>query len=138
MDRVKEGSREEEFRLAGLDLADTDAVETWLQKLIASESSHSDDSQSRWVFALVSYRFETATSAEELLKAVHAIYCDLDHPQEMKSFISWLPPDDGYDPTRHTFAENQRRLINSLYDFLARSAVDYGVVPPKYRAFWQS
>lgn len=132
LERVDEGSREEEIRLAGLEPTNNRAVEAWLQKLVASESTEPADSSSRWAFAFLSYSFETAESAEELLKNVDAIYCDLEHPNEMSPFISWLPPDDAYDPTRHTFAENQRRLVNRLYDYLATSAAVYGVDPPKY------
>lgn len=138
MHRVNERSNEEEFRLAGLDPSDDRVVEGSLEKLVAIEEKQGDDSASRWAFTLLLSRFEAAQTPEELLKCVDDIYCDLEHPEEISAFVSWLPPSDGYDPATHTFAENQRRLVNLLYDYLARNAAVYGVQPPKHRPLNQT
>ena len=37
---------------------------------------------------------------------VEVIYADFDYPYEIESFIKYMPPSDGYDPSTHSQIEN--------------------------------
>lgn len=128
--QVSETSSEHEFKLAGLDPTDEQAIQLLLEKLASQETELTPNSAERWIFAVLLYRFETAVNLEEFLQSVEEIYCDFDHPAEMYEFVPWLPPLDGYDPTAHSLDENERRIVQRAYEYLASTAARFKVRSP--------
>lgn len=55
---------------------------------------------------------------DALLENIANLYSDFNYPDDMKGFIYYLEPDDGYDPSKYTRSENIERLINRLDSFL--------------------
>ncbi|MEK3933818.1 DUF2247 family protein [Sporosarcina sp. FSL W7-1349] len=73
----------------------------------------------KWRFALLaSLKMEYPDDLEELLSQVAEVYADFDYPEGMESFINYLPPPDGFDPSRYTKEENVVRLFTLFNEFL--------------------
>lgn len=56
---------------------------------------------------------------------MESIYTDFDYPAEMDSFIKYMPPTDGYDPSLNSYTENINRLMKNWENYLQRYAVKY-------------
>ncbi|EST12732.1 DUF2247 family protein [Sporolactobacillus laevolacticus] len=55
---------------------------------------------------------------EELLNKIAEVYADFDYPEDMDSFINYLTPKAGYDPSLYSPKENVARLMNYFNVFL--------------------
>lgn len=55
---------------------------------------------------------------EEILDKVEEVYADFGYPQDMESFIAYMPVKDNYDSSKHSREENNKRLIGLFDDFL--------------------
>ena len=130
MYRADERSSPAELALATLEPEYEWAIEPALDAVVTEEASPGDDSADRWLFAILLYDTETATTAEGLLKLVEDTFCEFGHPAEMYDFVPYMPPQDGYDPTRHTLEQNRRRLVTLMHAYLTRTAAKFGVRAP--------
>lgn len=70
-------------------------------------------------FAILSY-LQGMYQADfvELLNKVAEVMLIWDYPEDMDSFINYLPPKDGYNPTLYSHKENTVRLVNLFNKFL--------------------
>ncbi|EKM0378388.1 DUF2247 family protein, partial [Cronobacter turicensis] len=41
-----------------------------------------------------------------------------DYPEEIKSFVRYMPVSEDYDPSKHTVEENIQRLYSNWKDYL--------------------
>jgi hypothetical protein len=57
---------------------------------------------------------------------VDKIYADFDYPDEMRPFVAFMPPDDGYDPRCHTHEEYKTRLLAKWQEFLTAQRSKFG------------
>ena len=62
----------------------------------------------------------TIKNNKELLKKVSEIYADFGYPSEMEGFIPYMPPKDGYDPTKYSVEENYAHMVKIFDVFLER------------------
>lgn len=58
---------------------------------------------------------------DDPLGEVEEIYSDFDYPEEMENFVRYMPASNGYDQTRHTLEENNRRLFESWERYLSNA-----------------
>ncbi|MFS0574795.1 DUF2247 family protein [Sporosarcina sp. 179-K 3D1 HS] len=73
----------------------------------------------KWRFALLaSLKARYQNDLEELLDKVAEVYADFDYPEDMESFINYLAPPEGFDPSQYTKEENVNRLITLFDEFL--------------------
>ncbi|MFT9820057.1 DUF2247 family protein [Lysinibacillus sp. NPDC056185] len=73
----------------------------------------------KWRFGMLAYlKMKHLADFEELLNKVTEVYADFNYPEDMDSFINYLPPKDGYNPSQYSKDENLARLINLFNDFL--------------------
>jgi hypothetical protein len=73
----------------------------------------------KWRFGILIYLKRIhQDDFEELLNKVAEVYADMDYPEDMDSFINYLTPKDGYNPSLHSPEENVARLINLFNNFL--------------------
>ena len=56
----------------------------------------------------------------ELLEKVEEVYAEFGYPQDMESFISYMPTNDDYDPSIHTLEENNNHLKELFFVFLEK------------------
>ncbi|KAA6450396.1 DUF2247 family protein [Bacillus swezeyi] len=73
----------------------------------------------KWRFGILMY-FKKIYQDDfgELLNKVAEVYADMEYPEDMDSFINYLTPTDGYNPSLHSQEENTARLINLFNMFL--------------------
>ena len=52
------------------------------------------------------------------LAEVEKIYEDFNYPEEIESFVRYMPPKDGYDPSLYSYEENLIRLFENWKSYL--------------------
>lgn len=55
----------------------------------------------------------------QLLEKIAEIYADFNYPEDMEEFIYYMPAKN-YNPSQHSFQENEDRLVNLFYNFLEK------------------
>ncbi len=73
-------------------------------------------------YILLSWLWINRESFEDPLDEVESIYTDFDYPAEIESFIKYIPPTDGYDPSLYSYAENINRLMKNWEIYLQKGA----------------
>ena len=51
-------------------------------------------SREKWLFLLLAWLYEHRDTVEEPLALVEQLYADFDYPEEMASFVRYMPPQD--------------------------------------------
>ncbi|WP_427108115.1 DUF2247 family protein [Lysinibacillus xylanilyticus] len=73
----------------------------------------------KWRFGILVYiRMKHLDNYGDLLNKVTEVYADFMYPEDMESFINYLPAKDGHDSSQYSKDENVARLINLFNDFL--------------------
>lgn len=72
----------------------------------------------KWKYCSIKEALEEATDNKTLFDKVNLIYSDFNYPSDMRSFISYLPTNDGYNPKNHSKGENEKRLIKNMNEYL--------------------
>lgn len=75
--------------------------------------------------AIIIYLRNTEKDANRLLEKIDIIYADFGYPVDMEKFISYMPNDDEYMPSNHTFEENRNYLLSKLDDFIDEQMEKY-------------
>ena len=81
-----------------------------------SETEIQNDSPSRkWMYlALLWVSRCGRLSVAQKVGLVAEIYADFDYPTEIRNLVYYMPAAGPYDPTTHSLAENQQRLLDLL------------------------
>jgi len=74
----------------------------------------------KWLYVILSWLWINRERFEDPLDEVESIYTNFDYPVEMDSFIRYMPPADGYDPSLHSYAENINRLMKNWENYLQK------------------
>ncbi|MFJ7637793.1 DUF2247 family protein [Peribacillus sp. NPDC097224] len=83
------------------------------------DSRRSHLEKRKWRFGILdSLKMRYQDDFEELLNKVAEVYADFDYPKDMESFIHYLAPKDGFNPSQYSKEENEVRLINLFTVFL--------------------
>ncbi|KXZ19962.1 hypothetical protein AXI57_00870 [Bacillus atrophaeus] len=73
----------------------------------------------KWRFGvLVHFKKMYQEDFEELLNQIAEVYADFNYPEDMDSFINYLPPKDNFNQSKYSKEENVARLINLFNEFL--------------------
>ncbi|WFE14107.1 DUF2247 family protein [Bacillus atrophaeus] len=73
----------------------------------------------KWRFGvLVYFKKMYQEDFEELLNQIAEVYADFNYPEDMDSFINYLPPKDNFNQSKYSKEENVARLINLFNEFL--------------------
>ena len=127
-------SSEAEFALAGIDPQDTWGIDRCLTRLVQEEDDESEDrSIVRWIFAILMYQFESAKSRAEWLRMTEHIVSEFGFPTDLVDFVSFMPPQESYDPRDHSSEESTERLVRLMYQFLLKQAEGFRARPPQLK-----
>jgi hypothetical protein len=77
--------------------------------------------QERWLFLLLKWAYENRSSIPYPLGVVDELYAEFGYPENMESFVAFLPPKDGWEPMKHTATENENRLLTNWETYLKNS-----------------
>ena len=72
----------------------------------------------RWLFLVLLWLYQNRDQEIALFDKLGEVYADFDYPDEISSFVPFMPPEDGYDPTTHTLAENHNRILGKWKEYL--------------------
>lgn len=73
----------------------------------------------KWRFSILAYlKMKYQNDFEGLLNKVAEVYADFNYPEDMDSFINYLEPKDGFNPSQYSKEENVVRLMNLFNDFM--------------------
>lgn len=106
-----------------LDLATTRSedeheIRDKLLKLAQSDKPVTEDVITQtWLLIVLRYAYENRNKYEDPLGLVEHIYADFGYPKKMRNLVRYLPPDDGYDPSKFTHKQNIERLFRNWRDF---------------------
>ncbi len=75
--------------------------------------------------AIIIYLRDTEKDATRLLEQIHIIYADFGYPVDMEKFISYMPNNDEYISSNHTFEDNRNYLLSKLDDFIDEKIKKY-------------
>ncbi|HEZ8210006.1 TPA: DUF2247 family protein, partial [Neisseria gonorrhoeae] len=75
-------------------------------------------SPKNWLYILLNDVFHRKEEFYGPLGEVEKIYADFDYPEEIESFVRYMPPKDGYIPSAHTYEENIARLYSHWEHYL--------------------
>ena len=117
--RVDDGiANDLEFQMAGVNKENIWKIRD-LEPQMTSGDSHAEiDSEKKWLRLALKWSYENRELSHDPLGDVEKIYADFDYPPEIESFVRYMPPSDGYDPTRHSMAENHARLLENWRMFV--------------------
>ncbi|WP_447868032.1 DUF2247 family protein [Rahnella bonaserana] len=72
----------------------------------------------KWLFVTLSWLWSNLDEYEDPLGEVENIYAAFNYPENIDDFIRYMPPSDGYDPSKHTQLENTSRLLDNWRRYL--------------------
>ncbi|WBG91742.1 DUF2247 family protein [Pantoea piersonii] len=108
-----------ELELSFITPGKSDDITPFLKNL-CSEDQQKDDSivKKKWLFIVLSWLWNNRHNFKDPLDEVENIYADFDYPSEIESFVKYMPPSDGYDPSTHTQTENINHLMDNWKSYL--------------------
>jgi hypothetical protein len=98
-------------------------VQKYFNKSIAPNTEIWDIEKRKFRYCLLLNLTLYTENRRELLEKVAEIYAYFDYPPDMEDFIYYMPAKN-YDPSMHSFQENEERLVNLLHNFLAKEKND--------------
>ncbi|MDP7774142.1 DUF2247 family protein [Acinetobacter nosocomialis] len=110
-----------ELKLSSFIPSESDDIFPFLNEL-CSETNEDSMIREKWLYILLSWLWINRESFEDPLDEVESIYTDFDYPTEIESFIKYIPPTDGYDPSLYSYAENINRLMKNWEIYLQKGA----------------
>ena len=75
--------------------------------------------------AIIIYLRDAEKDTTRLLKQIDIIYADFGYPIDMENFISYMPNNDEYIPSNHTFEDNRNYILSKLDDFIDKKIEKY-------------
>lgn len=114
--------------LAGLSKSDVSMVGELLDRL-ANNSTDEDniEAKAKWLYLQLAWLFENRLTIDDPLGEVEKIYADFDYPEDVASFVRYMPASDEYDPSMHSADENLLRLMTKWEGYLERCAIIFAV-----------
>ncbi|MFD1801031.1 DUF2247 family protein [Mixta tenebrionis] len=95
-----------------------------LLKELCSEIKQNGQSaiRKKWLYIVLSWLWKNQGCFDDPLGEVENIYAHFDYPGEIEGFIKYMPPNDGYDPSKHTEAENINHLMDKWRNYLVKES----------------
>lgn len=67
--------------------------------------------EARWLYLVLRWVYENRDTLLDPLGVVEELYADFGYPRGMETFVRFMPSTDAWDPSAHTPAENDARMI---------------------------
>jgi hypothetical protein len=92
-------------------------ISTILDKLV-KDKIDDEDISGNVMFMLLYNLYIDRNKVIDPLAEVEKIYEDFNYPEEIESFVRYMPPKDGYDPSLYSYEENLIRLFENWKSYL--------------------
>lgn len=117
-----------EFRVSCVDVNDSDEVDQLINEICGFEFLSDEVAQKeKWLFIVLYWLWINRFSFDKPLDVVEFIYSDFDYPEEIESFVSYMPPKDDYDPSIYSYEENLNHMMNKWKGYIDRGLNLYAV-----------
>ncbi|NUE67741.1 DUF2247 family protein [Snodgrassella sp. ESL0253] len=90
-------------------------IESLLKKIVKVDHCYSTE---KWLYIILLDLFNKQKELDDPLGRVEEIYENFDYPEEIESFVRYMPVSDDYDPSKHTNDENINRLYSNWENYL--------------------
>jgi hypothetical protein len=105
--------------LAILNSDDSLELASILRNLSSSEPQELEGNiRSKWLRIVLADLFSRRNEVTDPLAEVERTYADFGYPEEIESFVRYMPASDGYDPQVHTHQENIDRLYSNWSSYV--------------------
>jgi hypothetical protein len=123
LERVENGSSNElEIELANVGKDSVWKVSELAQALTQQCENSEETSKQKWLFLCLAWAYENRGKISDPLGEVEAIYADFDYPSSIESFVRFLPPLHGYDPSHFSQEQNYQHLMTQWSEFLLKKS----------------
>ena len=96
------------------------------QLAMRDEKAKDKDVRGKWLFLALLWSFETRRSIDDGLAKVEEIYADFDYPDEVRSFVRYMPADAEYLSSVKTRDDALERLMVEWRNYLEASRQRFG------------
>lgn len=86
-------------------------------KDIQEDSKEFELEERKWRYCILK-QISNKYSGKDILSKINDIFTHFGYPNDMMSFVNYMPTTDGYNPTEHTYEQNFNRLMNNFKSFL--------------------
>jgi hypothetical protein len=116
-----------EVELAGLVVGESSRARALAEELASQERPLSDEVIKRkWLYLILRWLFENRERAADPFALVDELYSDFDYPDEVAPFVRYMPPEDGYYPSKHSETENYDHMLQQWRDYLIAAEKRFG------------
>lgn len=112
---INDGDDQDIFELSMVNHSNIFELDDLLSKIAGSLEKYSN---SKWLYILLLQLFNTRHNIEDPLGEVETIYENFGYPEEIESFVRYMPVSGDYDPSKHTSEENRKRLYSNWKQYL--------------------
>lgn len=110
----------EEVELAGL--SEAESVYELVERLSENEFRENEERKNKWLFLVLAWLYEIKESLDDPLSLVEEVYSDFDYPQELATFVRYMPmdgPDLGSKEANEArLYENWKTYLDQMSEFL--------------------
>ena len=120
VEKLAEGDEADaaEVELAGLMPAELARVPALLDEVVKSKGADYSTAKANWLYLVLAWVFENRNDSDDPLGLVEEIYADFNYPSEIRNFVRYMPPEDGYEAKAHAHKENLNRLFREWESYL--------------------
>jgi len=95
-------------------------IEELLRKQVDNESEVSEErTMKKWLYIVLSFIFENKEDFSDPLQEVEKVYADFGYPEEIKSFVKYMPPPEKQTiSSTHSKQEAKERLFSKWQSYL--------------------
>jgi hypothetical protein len=115
------------IELAGLTNQESWRMEEILKELSAKISSGINGNEyKKWLYLTLDWVYTNLDSFIDPLDEIEEVYADFNYPPEIEQFIRYMPAQNGYDPSKYTQEENEKRLYQKWREYLIQAKKEFG------------
>lgn len=112
---INGGGDQDIFELSMINHSNLFELDSLLNKIAGSLDNYNS---SKWLYVLLLQLFNNRNNVIDPLGEVEKIYEHFDYPEEIESFVRYMPVVGDYDPTKHTPEENIKRSYSNWKEYL--------------------
>ena len=113
IDHLENNTDPSVLELAIIDLRERERIEQIVAELSEFDTKDTEVTIRNWLIILLAWAYHEREKSPDPLGLVEEIYANFNYPSEIANIVRYMPPVDGYDPSKHTHEENERRLMEN-------------------------
>lgn len=125
-DEVMNGNEDQNiFSLACVLESDTFRIKEILGSITDKKPSYKSNSKQKWLYLILGWLYENHLKYEDPLGKVEEVYANFNYPNDMVSFVRYMPCGNKYDPNKYSKIQNTNRLLSNWKKYLTEKRYIY-------------